>query len=89
MFKRILVPLDGSSTSRRGLDMALRLARGQHATLGLVHVVDEHILVQYPEGAIATITEEFLAALRKTGERILARPPRRRDGAGCVPLQSS
>ena len=74
MFKRILVPLDGSSTSDRGLETALDLARTQGAVLCLLHVLDEHILAQYPEaGATATITEQFLASLRRNGRRILER----------------
>jgi nucleotide-binding universal stress UspA family protein len=40
MYSHILVPLDGSSTSRAGLREALALARDQGATLRLLHVVD-------------------------------------------------
>jgi nucleotide-binding universal stress UspA family protein len=49
MFKRILVPVDGSSVSRAGLQQALRLARDQKAQLRIVHIVDEAVLAQYPE----------------------------------------
>ena len=41
MFRRILVPIDGSPTSNRGLDEAIDLARDQKARLCLMHVVDE------------------------------------------------
>ncbi|MGE5638628.1 MAG: universal stress protein [Clostridia bacterium] len=48
-YKRILVPIDGSSTARLGLREALRLAKGgqgaQRATIQLVHVVDEHYIL--------------------------------------------
>lgn len=74
MFKRILVPLDGSSASDRGLETALGLARSQRATLCLLHVLDEHMFVQYSEGgATAAVTQQFLDALRKNGKKILDR----------------
>ena len=74
MFKRILVPVDGSPTSGHGLTQALELARSQGATLYLLHVLDEHMLLGYAEaGAVAAVTEDFLAALRASGRRILER----------------
>jgi nucleotide-binding universal stress UspA family protein len=74
MFKRILVPVDGSPTSVHGLTQALQLARSQGATLYLLHVLDEHMLIGYAEGgAVAAVTEDFLAALRASGRRILER----------------
>ena len=41
MYKRILVPLDGSSTSERGLSEAIRFARGHDTRLVLLHVIDD------------------------------------------------
>jgi len=41
MYKRILVPLDGSDTARFGLREAITLAREQKATLRLLHVIGE------------------------------------------------
>jgi nucleotide-binding universal stress UspA family protein len=41
MYKRILVPLDGSETARYGLREAITLAKEQNATLRLIHVVSE------------------------------------------------
>ena len=40
MYKQILVPVDGSSTSNLALKHAIALAKDQHATLRLFHVVD-------------------------------------------------
>ena len=84
MFKRMLVPVDGSSTSNRGHDQAIRLARGSGATLYLLHVVDEHVLVQYSE-AMAAVTEDYLDALRASGRKILARAQAtvERQGVSC------
>ena len=41
MYKRILVPIDGSDTARYGLNEATTLAQGQQATLRLLHVVGD------------------------------------------------
>ena len=40
MFKRILVPLDGSERAERALPIAARLARASHGTLIVVQVLD-------------------------------------------------
>lgn len=41
MYRRILVPIDGSPTSTQGLDEAIKLAKLTGASLRLMHVVDE------------------------------------------------
>jgi nucleotide-binding universal stress UspA family protein len=48
MYKRIMVAVDGSPTSLRGLDEALALARDQGAQLFILHVIDEYAMVQFP-----------------------------------------
>jgi nucleotide-binding universal stress UspA family protein len=40
MYKKILVPIDGSATSGRGFEEAVALARAVGASLRLMHVVD-------------------------------------------------
>jgi nucleotide-binding universal stress UspA family protein len=44
MYERILVPVEGSAPSRKGLDEAIKLAKSSGARLKLVHVVDEFII---------------------------------------------
>jgi nucleotide-binding universal stress UspA family protein len=41
MYKRILVPIDGSDTARLGLKEAIALATDQHAALHLLHVTSD------------------------------------------------
>ena len=41
MYQKILVPIDGSATSARGLEEAIRLAQLTGGQLRLVHVTDE------------------------------------------------
>jgi nucleotide-binding universal stress UspA family protein len=46
MFRRILVPVDGSRASNRGLDTAITMAIEQGARLCLLHVIDEFVPTQ-------------------------------------------
>jgi hypothetical protein len=69
MYERILVPVDGSETSKRGLKEASRLAKEQGARLKCLHVIDEHFLA-YDTLGFAYMPGLF-EALRKNGETIL------------------
>ena len=69
-YKRILVPVDGSPTSNRGLREAVRLAKGQRASLQLVHVVDHHYVLM--SGAeIGVQMDELIRSLEQGGRQIL------------------
>jgi nucleotide-binding universal stress UspA family protein len=70
MFKRILVPIDGSGPSRMGLERAIALAKNQKARLRLLHVVDENSVVQgmEPNMNVGDLLDSLVAA----GRRILA-----------------
>jgi len=72
MFKRILVPVDGSPTSGLGLDKAIKLAKDQRATLYLLHVIDERSITQNLDGGAAEIDRLF-DSLHAAGKEILAR----------------
>ena len=52
MYKRILVPIDGSDTGQRGLKEAITLAVEQQAALCLVHVTSDFPLMGEMVGAI-------------------------------------
>ena len=69
-YKRILVPVDGSATSKAGLKEALKLARTPGARLRLLHVVDESPLLSLPEAgyAIDTVIDD----LKRSGKALLA-----------------
>jgi len=45
MYERILVPIDGGVTARRGLDEAIALASRLGSTLHLLNVVDARLLI--------------------------------------------
>jgi nucleotide-binding universal stress UspA family protein len=70
MYKQILVPVDGSATSRRGLEEAMRIAKDSGGTLRLVHVVDELVLVD-PE--VPVYYQAMIESLRENGKAVLAK----------------
>jgi nucleotide-binding universal stress UspA family protein len=61
MYARILVPVDGSETAKRGLEEAIRLSKALGSALRLVHVVDDSALAMNPEAGIAAapLVEDF------------------------------
>lgn len=69
MYKKILVPVDGSKTSLLGLQHAILLAKDQAAALRLLHVVHDY-LVTGGRYALAN-PGELLKALRERGQSIL------------------
>jgi nucleotide-binding universal stress UspA family protein len=76
MFKQVLVAVDGSTTSTRGLKAAIGLASDQRATLSVLHVIDNVASVAYvgDMGYIpADYVDTLLADLRANGRKLLAR----------------
>ena len=70
MYQRILVPIDGSATSARGLQEAMAVAKLTHASLRLIHVVDE-MPFALSSGSIVTWSGDMYTWLREAGEAIL------------------
>ncbi len=71
MYRRILVPIDGSDTAQRGLEEALALAKGFDSSLVLLHVVEFYPMMM--EMATATTWEQVTTDLRAHGQRALDR----------------
>jgi len=69
MYKRILVPVDASAASALGLLEAVRFAKDQRARLRIVHIVDESVLIQYPESV--DISGKMLDTFVDEGEKTL------------------
>lgn len=63
MYQRIMVAVDGSDTSTRGLNEAIRLAKDQKAHLAIVHVID--IVVAYGAGQFSGIHSDATRALAR------------------------
>lgn len=68
MYKRILVPVDGSAASLNGLKEAVGLAKATGARLRILHVVDGLAFVGEHGGFVSDT-----AVFRKSGEEMLAK----------------
>jgi nucleotide-binding universal stress UspA family protein len=69
MYERILVPVDGSDASNRGLQEAIRLSKALGGELRLVHIVDDSALALNPEAGIAAAP--LVADFAQAGKSIL------------------
>jgi nucleotide-binding universal stress UspA family protein len=81
MYRRILVPIDGSDTATRGLEEAIAIGRLAGATLRLVHVLDQLVFVSGFETG-STYLDDVLPALRHRAEAVVAAARARADAAG-------
>jgi nucleotide-binding universal stress UspA family protein len=70
MYARILVPIDGSATSMRGLTEAIKLATALQARVRVVHVINE-LLADYTL-APSVYYEKVIEAEREVGKKTLA-----------------
>lgn len=81
MYQKILVPIDGSPTSGRGLQEAIKLAKLTGARLRLIHVVDSISFAAGMEAAMM-VTGEMLNLMREGGQELLAKARARVEKAG-------
>jgi len=80
MYNKILVPIDGSATSLRGLDEAIKMGKLTGAKLRLIHVIDE-LSVALGSGYGMTYTGDIVGLLREAANDILSK--------GCSHVQAS
>lgn len=66
LFKKILVPIDGSNTSDKALDCALKLAQADQAEVRLIYCIDELSLLSSHE-----YSGEMVQLARENGHTIL------------------
>jgi nucleotide-binding universal stress UspA family protein len=69
MYQRILVPIDGSDASRKGLDEAIALAGRVGASLHLLNVVDARLLIGQVSAAAGP--DRLLDDWRTLGEQLV------------------
>ncbi len=81
MYQRILVPIDGSPTSIRALDEAVRLSKLTNGHIRLLHVLDQMVFPAGFEGG-ATYLKDVLPRMRTDGDRILRDGCERAHAAG-------
>lgn len=70
MYKRILVPVDGSDTAAAGLREAIKLARQLGSQVRIVHVVDEFLMVS--PSAYGAVYDRFTEEMREAGKHVLS-----------------
>lgn len=70
MYARILVPIDGSHTSNKGLEEALALAKTLGSSLHLLNVVDARLLIA--EVSVYAPPDQLLDDWRAAGDRLLS-----------------
>jgi nucleotide-binding universal stress UspA family protein len=70
MYQRILVPVDGSATSSRGLQEAIHLARQSGGQIRLMHVVNQ-MPHAFMLDAYSSFAGNWLGSLRAEGEKLL------------------
>jgi nucleotide-binding universal stress UspA family protein len=67
LYRRILVPYDGSAPARRGLDEAIRIARAGGATVCLLHMVElAPLMVGMADGAAWQVLRDGAEAQGRT-----------------------
>jgi nucleotide-binding universal stress UspA family protein len=71
MYKRMLVPVDGSPTSMLGLQHAVGLAKPLGARIRLLNVVDELALVPAVDAYALVDYAAMIAALKEGGQKVL------------------
>lgn len=81
MFKRILVPVDGSDTSDLALDAAIRLARSFNSRLRLVHALDEPLWLA-AWGIHGRTSAGLHEAMRQGGDELLHKMTDKARAAG-------
>ena len=69
MYQKILVPIDGSPASKRGLTEAMRLAAYHKARVRLIHVVDVFIVT--PAFESGPYVDDIQKSFREDGGRLL------------------
>jgi nucleotide-binding universal stress UspA family protein len=77
-YRKILVAVDGSTASAKGLREALRLAKAEGARLFILHVVDEYPAFAALDGMMMAGAPgaDLVPALREGGKRVLANAQR-------------
>ena len=81
MYQRILVPVDGSPTSERGLAEAIAPARLTGARMRLMNVVDATVFAMEAD-ACAGMASDTIPLMRERGQKILATAQAQVEAAG-------
>lgn len=86
MYRKILVPMDGSDTAARGLEEAIALAKVTGSSLRLVHVIDAFPVAG--EMMTPQTWEAVMGGLQQAGRELLARAANKARGAGVTTTEA-
>lgn len=81
MYQRIFVPIDGSSTSNRGLDEAVKLAQLTGASIRLLHVMDTWSVATGLE-SYGVYVADVIPRMKEAGELLLTQAKTRLQAQG-------
>lgn len=81
MFRRILVPIDGSPNSYRAVEYAVDLARKYGAEVTLIHVVEQHLIIE-GSGAPAPLPEKYYREREEYARKLTMERKERLEGQG-------
>lgn len=84
MYAKILVPVDGSPTSRAGLAEAIRLAQLSGGEIELLHAIDLQAFAMVPGAGMGLASGTFDLML-DSGRQVLAEAEAQVRAAGLVP----
>ncbi|QOJ23757.1 MAG: universal stress protein [Gammaproteobacteria bacterium] len=79
MYQRIILPVDGSPTSERALDEAIKFAQQQNAQVEVVHVLED---IWYFDSENYLNYAELVDAMKGSGKKILAQAQTKLQQAG-------
>jgi len=79
VYQRILIPVDGSSTSEQALDEVITFVQRQRAQVELIHVLEE---VGYVDDENYINYVELLDSMKLNGEKILTQAQHKLKEAG-------
>jgi nucleotide-binding universal stress UspA family protein len=82
MYRKILVAVDDSETSMRGLDEGIRLAKNEGAQLCVLHVIEPLAVAMYPEAA--AYAEDLFESVREAGKLVVQKAVARAQKRGIV-----
>jgi nucleotide-binding universal stress UspA family protein len=83
MYRRILVPVDGSATSMAGMKEAMKVAKAHGSRLRALNVVDEMVLAQSVDMfGMAGGSADLIESLRDAGRKALDQATKLADRGG-------
>lgn len=71
MFRRILIPIDGSANAERAMDEGLRLASALHAEVLFLHAVEDPLGPDTAKAHTMELRDKLVVDLAKEAKRIL------------------